>query len=196
MADLASSPIKIQQEQTSFRDPVSESLMQDIGASVNFLLDQIQPVGSIDWSVLDEATYQAQRYGSATWVLADGRDVTGSTYASLKSPTLIDLRGKFVRGKNNGGSGAGFNPDGNVATGTYQASANLAHNHSGSKATLWLTQIFSPITFPENSISNLDIHHNVPAVEHGDIIDFFIATDGISESRPINVTLNAFVRIN
>ena len=61
------------------------------------------PVGTIVASILDEAQFSAQN--GTGWILADGRDVSGSNYAVVKGENNVpDLRGVFLRGKANGSS--------------------------------------------------------------------------------------------
>lgn len=197
MSDVAPSPIKIQVEQTSFRDPVSESLMQDMGASLNYLLNNINPVGTVVDSMLTESQFQAQQFGSTTWVLADGRDVTGSTYANLVASTIPDFRGKFRRGKNNGASGAGYNPDGDLALGTFEADQNQAHIHTGT--TMDLFRDTSPFGTPAtNGASfNSDIQGTgTPSTIIHNAMIVNITSNGGADARPMNITVNSFIRIN
>ena len=71
-------------------------------------------VGDVKSSMLTEAQYQTH-FGSE-WVLADGRDVTGSDYHTITSNTNIpDLRGTFLRGKDNS---RGLDPDGEKSLGS------------------------------------------------------------------------------
>ena len=88
----------------------------------------IIPIGTIIHSMLTETQIQLV-YGKS-WVLMDGRNVAGSSYAAITGNIIIpDARGLFLRGKNNGGS---YNPDGDLALGTYSADKYASHSHSGS----------------------------------------------------------------
>jgi len=54
-------------------------------------------LGDVKSSMLDEATFQTQR--DTTWVLIDGRDITGSDLHALTGITILpDSRDKFARG--------------------------------------------------------------------------------------------------
>ena len=59
-------------------------------------------IGSIQQSTLSEAQFKTTQMGlaeSAKWCLADGRDVTGSGYATVTGRTHVpDLRGAFIQG--------------------------------------------------------------------------------------------------
>jgi len=101
-------------------------------------------VGDIKQSILTEPQFKTMLGAEADdWCLADGRDVTGSTYATLTGQnTIPDLRGAFLRmaGSNNvkpgwnGGTLGGFNeyktarPAGSPFIGNTSSDGN--HTHS------------------------------------------------------------------
>lgn len=67
------------------------------------------PIGVIASAMLTEAQFQA--LNGASWILADGRSVDGSSYAVMTGQTSVpDLRGMVLRGKNNGRSDGRENP--------------------------------------------------------------------------------------
>lgn len=71
--------------------------------------DSTAAIGAVQSALITESQFQAQ-FGTG-WVLADGRSVTGSRYATLTGKTTIpDLRGVTLRGKNNGRSDGYENP--------------------------------------------------------------------------------------
>ena len=84
-------------------------------------------VGEIKTAMLTEAQFQLAT--SSDWVLADGRDVTGSTYATVTGNTTIpDLRGQFLRGLD---TAASVDPDGASRTlGHEQDDAVQQHKHA------------------------------------------------------------------
>lgn len=93
---------------------------------ITFLENNVPPVGSILDSMLTEVQFQAQ--WNVGWILADGRSVVGSRYHTLTGHTVApDLRGMFLRGKDNG---RGLNPDGELALGTETPDQMLAHTHT------------------------------------------------------------------
>lgn len=82
-------------------------------------------LGEVRSSMLTEAQYATEN--GAEWILADGRDVTGSDYATATGNTTVpDLRGVFLRGKDHG---TGVNPDGDLALGTFTDDKYEAHSH-------------------------------------------------------------------
>jgi hypothetical protein len=104
-------------------------------SSPYFTRADLSPVGMIAESMLTES--QFQELNGSSWILADGRDVTGTPYANATGQTSIpDLRGVFRRAKNNGRSDGNENPAGEKAIGALESDENASHNHgSGSLST-------------------------------------------------------------
>lgn len=130
MTDLISEPQNIEIENKRFRSATTESLIQEYGKFINWLLDNVIPrgVGSIMSSKNTEAEFQAEK--GAGWVLMDGRSVVGSSYESVTGNSSIpDARGRYLRGKNGTRSDGFENPDGDVALGTFQSDQNGEHRH-------------------------------------------------------------------
>ena len=107
MADLASTPHRIQLEQTRFKSAISESLAQNLGETMNYILDgYVIPPGSYYGYAGLEASIPVG------WLLCDGRAVSRTTYANLFAAVstiygsgdfattfnVPDLRGRFLRG--------------------------------------------------------------------------------------------------
>jgi len=135
-------------------------------------------IGEVKSAFLTEAQYQAQL--GAGWVLCDGRNVSGSTYAALTGNTTIpDMRSTVPRMKDNG---AGLNPDGDLALGSYQADQFASHNHT------WpvdITPGSSTIAMQSNQGDNGAVKANVPTTYAGG-----------NETRAKSTTINFFIRIN
>ena len=153
-------------------------------------------VGDIITSALTEAQFQAQRNG--TWVLMDGRSVVGSRYQALTSQANIpDGRGLFLRGKNNGRVDGLQNPAGEVAIGTYQADDNKAHTHTtsgggGGSATTYVDQ---NVVGGANQL--VGTNNTAPAGSYtfpGGAVT--VNSSGGVDSRPRNITVNYFIKIN
>lgn len=142
MTDIPSSFETIQQESVQFNKPVSEAAASAIGAAVNALLKTLAPIGSYIFSDLNETQFQTAIGNPvpAIYILADGRDVTGSGYHTLTGRTHVpDTRGQLPRALNNGGSAAGTrndghqNPDdpsGTMAPGTQTDDKLKSHTHT------------------------------------------------------------------
>lgn len=91
-------------------------------------LGGVLPIGSVIHSMLTTAQFQSEM--GSNWVLADGSSCTGTKYASITGATAVpDMRGKFLRGKNNGASGANYNPDGDLSLGTFESDKTRSHSH-------------------------------------------------------------------
>lgn len=179
MADLSGTTQKVQIEQTQFRGPVSESLMQTMGGAINFLLETITPIGSIVPSMMTEVQFQAA--ASDRWILADGRAVPGTQYAALIGVNVPDLRGVALRGKNNGLTGSHANPDGDLALGTYQDDQLESHTHT------YLYYHFASLG-DDSSTAFAEVNKN-PSTGTTD-------PTGGNETRMKNVTVNYFIRVN
>jgi len=143
-------------------------------------------VGDIKTSIFTEAQFQAVS-GDPTWVLADGRDLSvinpGSDYEAITGETILpDLRGVFLRGKNNGRADGNENPDGDSTLGTFQDDELQAHTHSTPhRAT-------SGSPFVPNHVGQGFGPVDVGSVES--------TSTGGNETRPKNVTVNYFIKIN
>ena len=185
----------IQLEETSVDDPVSSSVFNRIAAVVNeaLAIAQNSAVGSLEISLLTEAQFQNQK--GATWVLVDGRSVVGSVYQSTFGLTNIpDFRGLHIRGKDNG---SGNNPAGDLPTGTTSGySDNRIHTHPttvlptpGRLFGFWNTQITL-------SASPSAFQRGAPDFEIAPTPAFSIASVGVGEARPRNITVNYFIKIN
>lgn len=198
MADVPSVAKYIQVEETDERRPCSESTIQKIAGSINYILDQIdsEAVGSIIASMMTEAQIQAAR--GVGWIQCDGRSIVGSTLESINGfTTAPDLRGIFVRGKNNGKTGNLANKDGDLAIGTYQADKFGDHSHNadpdqnGDYASTYIANGdgASPHVQTDSGAAKFNVDGTiVPSLT----VDPF----GSIETRPDCVVVNLFVRID
>jgi hypothetical protein len=147
-----------------------------------FLKSDRNPVGMIVSSMLTLAQFQA--INGSTWVLADGASVVGSSYAAITSnSTVPDLRGMFLRGKNNGRLDAQQDPGGERTIGDLQADDFKSHRHdlivydSAGSGNNYPTDYF-----PNTSVTGV----NTTAIQ----------LSGGSETRPKNIAVNYFIKIN
>ena len=95
MARVPENPKKIQVESMDFASGISEFALDAIAGSINSLISSAKgQLGDIRKSQLTEANFQGEN--GTEWILADGRDITGSDLALLTSTTTApDLRGYF-----------------------------------------------------------------------------------------------------
>jgi len=146
-------------------------------------IGSILPVGTIIHSMLTTTQF-ASEYGT-NWVLADGRSVTGTLYASITgNSTIPDMRGAFLRAK-----GSTYNPDGDLAVGTYTADKFNSHDHPGVELTGYVSG--SPTGYPIN-YDGYKSHINSTTVG-GNV---GVAPQGGNETAPRSITVNIFIRIN
>ena len=158
--------------------------------AINGASDQdVGVVGDSKYSMLLEEAFIAQNGGG--WILADGRDVSGSSYETLTgNPNVPDARGQFLRGKNNTRADGQENPDGDVALGLQQTDAMQGHSHgignkgSSTGGTSGYRNSGTPFTQPNQFTSSV----------YGDAGDGTPRT-GL-ETAPKNVTMNCFIKIN
>lgn len=160
--------------------------------------------------MLDEATFQNQiAAGPERWVLADGRSLAGQGTAYeklLQQASIPDLRGVFVRGKNNGRNDGYQNLDGDLALGQLSKDKFKAHSHGGSTANDTPDHVHHFGGYPfgvdyggSNTTQNLGVKPN-GFDQNTDGANtrhtHSIAMDGDNETAPKSVTLNAFIRID
>ena len=166
-------------------------------------------VGDIKQSVLTEPQFKSllDATEQLKWVLADGRDVTGSKYAQLTSKnTVPDLRGAFLRmaGQNagntawNGGTLNAWQEDSTARPKTaFTTDSSGNHSHSFQRNagvfsgdTRYGDATFSPINAAGggsavNSGINGAGNHAHTVTGGGDI-----------ETRPKNYGINFFIKVN
>jgi hypothetical protein len=194
MSDLPNVATLITNEETDYRAPTSESMLQKMGSSINYILDKmdLEPVGTVEVSFFTEAQFQAIR--GAGWILCDGRSVAGTRYADITGNSVVpDLRGMFLRAKSHARSDGFQDPAGDQPLGTYEVDDNRSHNHT--------FQVSPGGGFIPCSI---DIGAGLQAANGTDkynVHDFgpawtlTIHSAG-SESVPRNITVNYFIRVD
>lgn len=133
-------------------------------------------VGDIIQSMLTEEQFVKEN--GAGWVLADGRSVAGSKYATLIGASIPDLRGQFLRGKNNGRSDGQENPDGDIALGSQTTDKFKSHNHQ-------IKHWVNDLTGGGRIGGSADFSNNFFPTE----------STGGNETAPKNVTVNFFIKI-
>jgi hypothetical protein len=137
-------------------------------------LGPLLPIGSVIHSMLTEAQFQAQ--AGSGWVLADGRGATGTVYNTITgASTIPDMRGRFLRAKNNGSS---TNPDGDLALGTNSADKLASHTHG--------------VDYGNNGSGSAVIGAGLSSSTSTQQTQ---ATGG-NETAPKSTTVNIFIRIN
>jgi hypothetical protein len=211
------SKINLQETQTGAVDAVI--LAQHLGAVLNWIIDNVlnPPVGFIVAAAITEAEFTANK-PSNTWVLCDGRNVSGSAYATrFGVATAPDWRGRTPRGKNNGRSDGKQNQDGELAVGASQGDNIKSHTHTpgnpqeGFANTNWNvgSLVGGFLGPPPNPAPTWDImtlaefalsQNSQSAGNRGVQVQLALSNLGItestSESRVRSVTTNFFIRIN
>jgi len=185
MTAIAPNGNPIQEGAITFNFPIAEDYGSQIGGLLNFLLNIACPVGTvIDACVTeDEFQGQLQNPNPETWILADGRNVAGSTYAQVTGQTTVpNFCGLFRRAKNNGRSDGKQNPDGDLTLGQYTPFTTGTHTH-----TYQTTDPALGREAPSGSDQG-------PAFQ-GNPNQPTSAVGG-DQTAPANLTINTFIRIN
>ena len=157
-------------------------------------------IGSIQQTFLTEKQFTKQ-IGS-NWVLCDGRSVSGSKYEKLGYGSSVkDCRGRFLRTAGGNAAALGANQESALKKHKHEQSP---HHHdfwsgksitaSGTKPVLSV-QLAEGVEgrkidqFPAQPANNygLGVQASTPEIK---------AEGDMDESRPINVTVNTFIRIN
>lgn len=149
------------------------------------------PIGTVISSMLTEVQFQA--INGTTWILADGRSIVGSQYATATGNTTApDLRGQYIRGKNNGRVDGNQDPAGERTLGTFQADAFENHFHDVSSGS------------GNGSFSSGGLFASTPNGGADNIItQGAVTSPGVpdpktlsGETRVKNVVFNMFIKIN
>ena len=194
---------------------LDESMLQKYGSNINHILNQrdCYAIGSIVPTMLTESQWWTQTGDTpwnpltptaTMWVLADGRDVTGSLYSQTITGTsnpnhVPNCLGRFLRGSNNGRSDGFQNP-------TESEAPNLgdATNHSYMRDHIH-SMIYGtnpPYSFASRSITQAPLRPSSQKnrIDHSNFAEpqLQLSNNGTvsGESRPHNMTINYMVRIN
>jgi len=169
-------------------------LVLDAKPAIN---QQAIPIGTIVASVLPyESFLKANELENidnanmekALWIPCDGRTLTVSKYAQYSGGKIPDLRGVFLRGINDYNvkfptvvavSSNQKNPENQMA-GQFQNDTFQLHNH----------KFLSPVAGP------LVVFGSPDAGTHANFAEKETSTTGDSETRPKNVTVYYYIKIN
>lgn len=160
----------------------------------------LNPVGAKTYSMLTEAQFQAQN-GSG-WVLADGRNVSGSDYHTKTGQTTVpDLRGVHLRGKNNGRADGNQDTAGERSVRSFQNTAipNILGYAETSYAAMLSTYSGALVTegsvLAAASTPGYSGSHEVGYLEITASLSNSIY-QSVTEARVKNVAVNIFIKIN
>jgi hypothetical protein len=151
------------------------------------------PVGSIVPSLLTPSQF-AQEAGDpptfdlskSKWTLADDKGrVPGTQYARItQNAPIPDLRGLFLRGKNNSRGGEHGNPQGELDLGQFQDDQFEDHVHEFNRS--YAQGGTEPYAY---AASKNDGTPRAPT-------NYIVSGKHGNETRPRNVTVNYYIRIN
>jgi hypothetical protein len=150
------------------------------------------PVGSIIPSLLNVSEFAKEAGDPSTfdlsaskWTLADGKSVPGTHYAELTgNAPLPDLRGVFLRGKNNGRTdGRGNSQELNLGDFQDDQFQDHVHEYNRGGVTQGGSELYAMPGNTNGGVPRAPTNYIIQG-KHGD------------ETRPRNVTVNYYVRIN
>jgi hypothetical protein len=152
------------------------------------------PIGSVVASLLTKEQF-AEAAGDppafdvkkSKWKLADGSSVAGSRYSQIfQIAAFPDLRGLFLRAKNESRSDGKGNPDGEKGLGEFEMDQLQDHEHEFNRGSAGddsgYVMTGSKSTPASQANTNFIVANG--AVHHG------------AETRPRNATVNYYVRVN
>ncbi len=133
------------------------------------------------------------------WMLANGNSVIGSKYSLIYAEIVPDLRGMFLRGMNEGRKDGRQDPEERNAGG-FQSDAFKAHNHGGGKHT-HPTYTTGSATGDHTGAIFVVKGTQPPGYvgthkDDGEMSEDVIKTEGGDETRPKNVAVYYYIRIN
>lgn len=152
-------------------------------------------VGEIVSSLLTESQF-FQLHDRSDWVIADGREVLkSSAYYRLSGKDHVpDLRGMFLRGANHNRESSTGNPYNDSELGSYHADYIRSHDHKykfkrarGGIGNISAYDLDNPAAF---------LYDNVFKVVDENERYFQFEDELQRETRPINVIVNFFIKIN
>lgn len=154
-------------------------------------INKMYDIGDIRNSLLPEAQFQSRN--GACWVLMNGQSVVGSLYASLTGRSnLPAAAGRFLR--NAGGAAAALaeTQEDEFASHTH---IQNAHNHIQGFAGVNATSSYGVTTAPAGNVNSQSgtNTNNHPLTSSTTAVN---QNSGGGETRPRNLTVNMFVKIN
>ena len=165
---------------------------------------QLMPVGSIIQSIMTEAEFQAE--AGTSWILMDGRSIVGSKLARIKSISVIpNASGRFLRTAGGDAAALSVSQGQTTAVNNLSVSANgavnLTHAHSLPGIIVAINTNGSVgATATVGSIKLLTLQEQgSPGTGNSDTLNHShtCSTTSIdTETRPVNLTVNTFIKIN
>lgn len=163
--------------------------------SIPEIIKDLHPVGMIMQSLMTEEQF-ISTMGEA-WVLADGRDVSDSIFAGVGlGSTVPDMRGKFLRSY--GGKSSELGKEQGFATSTDGLSVSVNCTETSTELfsrTLKTLAIPSVSRAGVNLASVVKFTQKKESISHKHSISASISSPG-DETRPVNVAVNTFIKIN
>jgi hypothetical protein len=155
-------------------------------------------IGEVKSCMLTEA--QMQLAAGPGWILADGRSVAGSLYEIITGDSSVpDMRGQFLRGKNNGRIDGAEDPDGERDLGDSQVDAlenitGMVGRFVGRGINVSVASGAFALNGDNQSMFAGEFGSGGTAL--GVDFDASRVASTSSETRPKNIVINYFIKIN
>ncbi|MFC1476690.1 hypothetical protein ACFL5S_01860, partial [Fibrobacterota bacterium] len=142
------------------------------------------PIGTTISSILNPSLFKKSFADPDKWVLADGREVSTDSkyYMSTNESRIPDLRGMFLRGMNVNGKGE--DPQQNRKVGSEQQDTFQSHQHK------YNTYGKTTGNWRGNKSSQYHLAYHIENSVG------FVGAEGTTETRPKNVAVYFYIKIN
>lgn len=211
-APLGAQPVSVPNSFTSNTAISASAMNANFAALVAAVGNNLVPIGTVIASTLTQAQMDAQ-CGAGLWLLANGSAAPAAYATATGQANLPDLRGVFLRGKNNGRNDGKQDPMGDNALGTYEGDQMQDHMHNwlndGTASGLGIPapSVYAPAgggwfgftSLTWSGVTNFPPHvGNVTTVNgdwsNGAGMSLFAARVG-TETRPKSLVVNYFIKV-
>ena len=143
-------------------------------------------LGDVKSSMLTLAEFQAEHLGE--WRLMDGASCVGTAYATLKGVTTVPnatTDGTFLRQAKAG-----------RALGSFEADENKSHNHTQNATAYNVNAVIGGIYFRNTNRVSAGMDTSVGSIANYTVNTNAMNVDGGTETKPKNVAVNFFIKVN
>lgn len=195
LVGLLSAVLTLYTQAASIVDPLVESrIRKDFAPVGTIVASQLPPV---EFAKATGET-EGDDFSKRTWILADGRKVTGTVFAKLTGDKAVpDLRGVFLRGLDPNGSRQAGDLEGySTALPTANRFGGVTakagdHVHAGG---MQLSKVGDRYNAGGQDYLVAVAANTLSGGEHTHVVD--ITGGGDPETRPVNVAVFYYIKIN
>ncbi len=181
--------------------PISAAQMNENFTALVNAVNNLLPIGTIIASTLTQAQMNTQCNDAGLWLLANGSTAPSTYTLATGQSVLPDLRGRYLRGKNNGAITTSNDLDGDVAIGSYEEDQMQGHAHRwypDTAAGAPAPSVYAPAGSGFAGSGNDRTAANAPFIG-GVVTDPSTSAFGTArigdETRPKSVVVNYFIKV-